>query len=149
MDFAASDSDHWSRSSAVTSSGLQQAHSSPAADILGMFTIGDELAALFTSRCVIDPAPWLSAHFRLISSSFLGVFSVTAGGSGLRRGHVTCSGVLAVAAVRAAAVSRGGPASGHGDSLQAVNSPVTTESDIGMNPETAGSVTPPALLPRP
>jgi hypothetical protein len=41
----------------------------------------------------------------VISSPFLGVFSVIAAGPGLRRGRVICSGVLAVAAVTAAGLS--------------------------------------------
>src|SRR5262249_60573210 len=46
-----------------------------------------------------------SAHIAaVISSPDLGVFAVTAAGSGLRRGHVIYSGVFAVAAVAAAVV---------------------------------------------
>jgi hypothetical protein len=45
----------------------------------------------------------------VISSPDLGVFAVTAAGPGSRRGHVICSGVLAVAAVAAAGISCPGP----------------------------------------
>jgi hypothetical protein len=47
----------------------------------------------------------LAARTAVISSPNLGVFAVTAAGPGLRRGHVICSGVIAVAAVAAAGVS--------------------------------------------
>jgi hypothetical protein len=46
----------------------------------------------------------------VISSPDLGVFAVTAAAPGLRRGHIICSGVLAVAAVTAVGVSCPGPA---------------------------------------
>lgn len=53
----------------------------------------------------------------VISSPDPGVTAVIAGARGLRRGHVICGGVSAVAGVTAAAVSRGGPSFGLLDGL--------------------------------
>ena len=60
----------------------------------------------------------VGAHVAVvISSPDLGVIAVIAGACGLRRGHVICSGVFAVAGVTAAAVSCGGPSFGLLDGL--------------------------------
>ena len=53
----------------------------------------------------------------VISSPSWGVFAVTAGGLGLRRGHVIYRGVVAVAAVRAVVVSGCCPSFGLLDGL--------------------------------
>src|SRR5215472_5963632 len=56
---------------------------------------------------------WASARVAaVISTPDLGVFAVSAAGSGLRRGHVIYSGVFAVAAVRGAVASCSCPSFG-------------------------------------
>ncbi len=71
-----------------------------------------------TGRAASSALVWSNAHTAaVISSPFLGVSAVIAGGSGPRQGHVICSGVFAVAAVTVVSGLGRGPSFGLLDGL--------------------------------